>query len=129
MPVISSPPIQVGRVWRQTIVFGASMGVMVPVGATFRAEVRSDPLAVSALATLTTGNGNFERVDDQTLRVIVLPGDSSAWETALAGRWVQSDTGVRRAPVAFDIVRTDLSPPAPLFIRFTGEAEIPTTRG
>lgn len=129
MPTIQSPPIQVGRPWRQRIQFIGSASPVVPVGATFRAEVRSSPVEPAPLATLTTAAGNFTRVDDNTLDILVRDTDSNGWTTALSAAWTVSATGVRRAPIAFDIVRTDLSPAEPLYLRFTGEAEIPTTRG
>lgn len=104
--------IQAGYGWTMRIVIGEDT-TLLPVGATFRAQVRRDPEVNDVLYEMTTANGAITRVSGNTLDLSI-PG------TATAG-WPS-----RRAFI--DIVRTDTPQPIHLGFRLVVPVQQPITR-
>lgn len=86
-------PIRPGYPWTVRLKFAAAG--FVPVGATFRAQIRPRASASEALAELTTDGGGLVRVSDTEIDVTI-----TAAQTAV----------LPVGSVEMDVVRTDTSP-------------------
>lgn len=108
----SGSAIVAGYEWRQRITVSAAVPPF-PEGVALTAHVRATLASDTVLATLSTAAGSIERVDDDSIDLIISGAASVSW----------SDT------VVLDCVRTDTDPDSYLGFQMAVPVVQPVTRG